>query len=55
VSKTPALISKARAASSVASSWIDPKETIADLAASSADLCFAVVRGIIEAHEQPAV
>jgi AcrR family transcriptional regulator len=33
--------------------WLaDPKETIAELAASCADLCVAVVRGVIQSHEQ---
>jgi AcrR family transcriptional regulator len=36
--------------------WLaDPKETIVDLAASCADLCGAVVRGVIHTHEQLAL
>jgi AcrR family transcriptional regulator len=36
--------------------WLaDPKETIADLAASGAALCVAVVRGITQPHEQSAL
>jgi AcrR family transcriptional regulator len=33
--------------------WLaDPTETVADLAASCADLCVAVVRGVTQSHEQ---
>jgi AcrR family transcriptional regulator len=36
--------------------WLaDPKETIADLAASGAALCVAVIRGITQAHEHLAL
>jgi hypothetical protein len=39
-------------ANQIIESWLaDPKETTAELAASCADLCVTVVRGVIESHE----